>query len=48
MFSKELLLEISSTFKFWYENGQEFEMKQYTLENCREAESIINNLISEL
>lgn len=35
-------------FAKWRENFFEYEMEQYTLENCNEAKSIFDNLISKL
>lgn len=48
MFSSQLMDEIENIFKFWQESGVEFQMPQYTAENCLRAKSIIINLVSEL
>ena len=48
---KNQLNDIKKTFPFdyWYDElFKEYEMEQYTLENCKKAENIMNTLIEDL
>ncbi|MQX52025.1 hypothetical protein [Alcanivorax sediminis] len=45
---QELIEEIDATFTYWYEDGQEIGMEQYSKENCDKARSIVLNLVRVL